>query len=43
MSQIFDAPRTLSLLIVQVKSKICNTTPSTTTTIVNINIVCIIH
>ena len=39
----FDAPRKLSLLIIRVKNKLCTTTPGTTTTIVNINIVFIIH
>ena len=43
LSQIFDAPRNLSLLLIHVTNKICTTTPSTTTTLVNINIVFIIH
>ena len=42
-SQIFDAPRKLSLLIIHVRNKICTTTPSTTATIVNICIVFVIH
>ena len=42
-SQIVDALRKLSLLIIHVENKICATTPRTTTTVVNINIVCIIH
>ena len=43
LSQIFDAPRKLSLLFTHVKNKICTTAPSTTTTLVNVNIVSIIH
>ena len=33
----------MSLLLTHVKNKICATTPSTTTTLVNINIALIIH
>ena len=35
---IFAAPRKLSLLLVGVYIKICTTTPSTTTRIVNVNV-----
>ena len=39
----FDAPRKLSLLLIHVKTKICTTTPCTTTTLVSISIVLVIH
>ena len=36
LSQIFDAPRKLSLLLIHVNDKTCTTTFRTTATIVNI-------
>ena len=38
LSQIFAAPRKVNLLIINIKIKICTTTPRTTSKFVNVNI-----